>query len=304
MFKINRFDDWISDNTSGTYGSGASEKVWLINPITGNRGLFKFPKIKSDGNVTGEYCSEKIASELGNLIGMSCAKIDIGTYKGRIGSMSYNFLQEDEFLNEGVNYIQEKFPNYDRDRFFDTVENLKYNIQMLEQLNIDIVDILKMVIFDALIGNSDRHHSNWGYLITYYSKNKANHFFSPLYDNGSSLCSYVNDKDIKDILRDKNRYNALLDTKSKSCIGWENDRPIRHFELIKKIKENYYTETVKFVRNINEKLTENAVCNLLDNFSDEIISDERKKLLLKFIMDRKNKIIEIYAIDEEMIENE
>ena len=34
------------------------------------------------------------------------------------------------------------------------------------------------------------------------------------------------------------------------------------------------------------------------------ISDERKKLLLKFIMDRKNKIIEIYAIDEEMIENE
>ena len=47
MFKINRFDDWISDNTSGTYGSGASEKVWLINPITGNRGLFKFPKIKS-----------------------------------------------------------------------------------------------------------------------------------------------------------------------------------------------------------------------------------------------------------------
>ena len=88
MFKINRFDDWISDNTSGTYGSGASEKVWLINPITGNRGLFKFPKIKSDGNVTGEYCSEKIASELGNLIGMSCAKIDIGTYKGRIGSMS------------------------------------------------------------------------------------------------------------------------------------------------------------------------------------------------------------------------
>ena len=156
-----------------------------------------------------------------------------------------------------------------------------------------------MIIFDALIGNSDRHHSNWGYIIEENNKTYSNIRFSPLYDNGSQLCSYVNDSDIKDILRDKNRYNALIDTKSKSCIGWEEQRPIRHFELIKKLKENFFNETIDFVKEINEKLTDKAIKNILDNFEDNIFSEEKKKLLFKVINDRKLKILEIYGIDVE-----
>lgn len=230
---------------------------------------------------------------------MPCAEVDIGTYNGRAGSISYNFLQENEFLNEGVNFIQKRYPNYNRNKFEDNVENIKYSVQMLENLNINLGDILKMIIFDALIGNSDRHHSNWGYIIEENNKTYSNIRFSPLYDNGSSLCSYVNDSDIKDILRDKNRYNALIDTKSKSCIGWEEQRPIRHFELIKKLKENFFNETIDFVKEINEKLTNKSIKNILDNFEDNIISEEKKKLLFKVINDRKLKILEIYGIDVE-----
>ena len=42
---------------------------------------FKFPKIKHDGTITGEYWAEKLATEIGKLIGVECAKVDIGTYK-------------------------------------------------------------------------------------------------------------------------------------------------------------------------------------------------------------------------------
>ena len=59
MFEIKIFDNWIEDEKSGKYGSGASEKVWLINPNDGSKGLFKYPKIKSDGGITGEYYAEK-----------------------------------------------------------------------------------------------------------------------------------------------------------------------------------------------------------------------------------------------------
>lgn len=51
MFKVKNFDNWIEDTEYGKFGSGASEKIWLINPETNERGLFKFPKVKSDGQL-------------------------------------------------------------------------------------------------------------------------------------------------------------------------------------------------------------------------------------------------------------
>lgn len=81
MFEVKNFDNWIEDTEYGKFGSGASEKIWLINPETNERGLFKFPKVKSDGQITGEYWAEKLATEIGKIIDVECAKVDIGTYK-------------------------------------------------------------------------------------------------------------------------------------------------------------------------------------------------------------------------------
>ena len=41
MFEIKKFDNWIEDKGSRKFGSGASEKVWLINPKTDEKGIFK-----------------------------------------------------------------------------------------------------------------------------------------------------------------------------------------------------------------------------------------------------------------------
>lgn len=80
MFEVKNFDDWEEDKESGKYGSGASEKIWLINPKTNEKGLFKFPKIKSDGKITGEYWAEKLGAEIGKLIDVECARVDMGRY--------------------------------------------------------------------------------------------------------------------------------------------------------------------------------------------------------------------------------
>lgn len=80
MVKIKNFDSWKEDVKAGKFGSGASEKVWLINTQTNQKGLFKFPKVKSDGNITGEYWAELLASMIAKLLGIKCAEVDIGTY--------------------------------------------------------------------------------------------------------------------------------------------------------------------------------------------------------------------------------
>ena len=62
MFEVKNFDNWIEDIESGKFGSGASEKIWLVNPETKEKGLFKFPKVKDKrkGTITGEYWAEKL----------------------------------------------------------------------------------------------------------------------------------------------------------------------------------------------------------------------------------------------------
>ena len=171
--------------------------------------------------------------------------------------MSNSFLSNTTSLVEGVEFILGKYPYYDKDTLVDRYSGMPYSFQMIiESMKpiLGISTISKILLFDALIGNSDRHHSNWGITETKGSLSAEKGLFpvnvmtlSPLYDNGSSLCSYINESDVEKILKDKMRYESIINTKSKSAIGWNNIRPIRHFELIKNLRNEYYDETVNFV---------------------------------------------------------
>lgn len=46
MFDIKDFNKWNIDKNSNKFGSGASEKIWLISNDENMRGIFKYPKIK------------------------------------------------------------------------------------------------------------------------------------------------------------------------------------------------------------------------------------------------------------------
>ena len=189
--------------------------------------------------------------------------------------MSYSFLSNTTSLVEGVEFILGKYPYYDKDTLVDRYSDMPYSFQMIvESMKpiLGISTIAKILLFDALIGNSDRHHSNWGITETKGYLSVERRLFpvnsmrlSPLYDNGSSLCSYINESDIETILKDKIRYESIINTKSKSAIGWNNIRPIRHFELIKNLRDEYYEETVNLVINIKENITEQSIDTILSH---------------------------------------
>lgn len=293
MVDIVNFDKW--DIYKGNAeGSGRSEKDWLIykNMI----GLFKYPK----SEYTTEHISEKLASDIAALLDIPCAKIDIGMYSGRIGSMSYIINKANERLVEGVSVISsdEFFPGYDEYRLYDNVSKWYYSLNIVLPVikeNKLEKEFFEMLIFDALIGNTDRHHSNWAFLTTDSKKYR----FCPLYDNGSSLCCYINESDIDNYLgKDLNRFKALITTKSRSRIriNPESKKEPTHSEVLKFIysSKEYNKYCISIVKKISQRLTKTNVENILREYPDSILTIKRKKLISKFLLGKAELICNIF----------
>ena len=92
----------------------------------------------------------------------------------------------------------------------------------------------------------------------------------------------------------KMKFESLIYGKSKSMIRWNDKKRIRHFELIEYIKNDYYNETIDFVRLIKEKLTDGKIEELINLYPDEIITSKIKTILIIFLIERKNRILDIY----------
>ena len=214
MFNIVDFSCW-REYDGFAEGSGRSEKIWLISD-SGKIGLFKYPKIDpEDGKETTEHVSEHLAHQLGEILNIPTANVDLGCRNGRIGSMSYLVCRDDEALCEDISFISGKYPKFSSETMRDEACGVYYCIDHIFNSVPDVVPKeiwVEMMLFDYLIGNTDRHQSNWALLARVSpDRSRIRLRRCPLYDNGSSLCCYVNTSQLAAFSgKDTTRFNALV----------------------------------------------------------------------------------------------
>ena len=236
-----------------------------------------------------------MASKIACLMGIPCATVDIGVYNNKVGSMSYMMLDTNsEILTHGIEYIANKYPFYSSEQFKDIVTQKNYSIQIIleciEHLNLK-KDFLSIPIFDCLIGNSDRHHNNWG-TITNIATSRVK--IAPLYDNGSALGCYVRQQDVEGYFKDDLRFNALIYSKSRSRIGWKDIKKPRHFELLGYIYQEFYSDTIEIVASIKTNLGDEVIDNLIQEYDESIMKSNVKQLISRFLKTRRKSILDQY----------
>lgn len=294
MIMIKDFSSW-EEYEGASEGSGRSEKIWLVNTVNDEIGLFKFRK----SQYTTEHLSEKMAMELAELVDIECMKVDIGICNDRVGSLSYRINEKNENLIEGVQLINKYYPDYNPEILYDEIREEYYSLEMILKSLEDYdfqKDFLQIPIFDFIIGNTDRHQNNWAIL-----QKDERIRLCPLYDNGSSLCCYIREQNIDSYLgNDRVRFNSLINSKSTSRI--KIDKKLKkeptHLDVLKYLKSNHYEDIIDIIKNISYNINEKNIDIILSSYTG-LMSEKRMCLIKKFLMGKVNLIKEQFSIGKE-----
>lgn len=163
MVKLYNITEWSEQlwwNTGGT-----RDKKIYVNPIDGELYYFKQSYRKGLRDYKYEFWSEIIASEIGELLGFNILAYHIAIRGEVVGCISKSMInQASEELVEGGKYLHAFDSTFNPE---DTKLRSQYNFNLIVNALTSfkkekhIKELLEVLVFDALIGNSDRHQENW-----------------------------------------------------------------------------------------------------------------------------------------------
>lgn len=316
MYPLCDLTNWQRENI--LFVPGSKEKKWYRTPEDQRLALFKIPisLTAPTGNdsveLSGEMWSEKIASEIGIALGFNVHHVDIGYIhasseaikdfgikKERLqgdkifGAVCYSFLNEGkEILIEGADLIMEYDFTYVREKLMGTLEVYSYQLLLRIFDSYDARDkLFEMIVFDTLIGNTDRHQDNFGIIRDEIQRIDT---FSPLYDNSSSLGRELTERTIDIMFKDSQRFNAYVHgRKSATHIRWGSlgsfEKKINLFDFLRKVCE--LTPEIKVVIERVRALTDDTIDYIVYNCPLEVMPNNKKAFVCKLIKYRRDYLL-------------
>ena len=269
------------------YKGSEKKKTLLYN---NKKYLVKFPDPVREKNKNISYInnafSEYVGSNIFRMSGFETQNTILGKYiyngKEKIVCACEDFTDEKQALYEFENLALSTNP----DKKIET--EIKDIMSVLEECNklINYIEVKSkfwdMFLIDSIIGNTDRHNGNWGFLL---NKETGEVKFSPIYDCGSCLNPLLED-DVIEKLNETEIKNLAINC--YSCLK-ENGKKINYMTYIKQMANEECNNAI--IRNFK-----NIEIEKLNEFIDDIdsISDVRKNFYKKIINLRYETIKEVY----------
>lgn len=259
-----------------------------------------------------ESVIEYLLNRIGIEIGLHMNNVILCRINGQIRFLSKYFLNlEQEKLIHGAEICGE----YLQDEVFaEQIANDKISARQLftiqfiiEAINSVfencceeiIKELVKMVVFDAIVGNNDRHFYNWG-VIKSVRNDGSKPSFSPVYDTARGLLWNWNDdrvvKQLK-ILESGGKQVSRYIANACPRISVEGKPDINHFELVSFIWSNYPQHR----GTIQDLITFENEKNVLDLYNKEFkqyFIDERNQLVSYILRERFNILRKITATND------
>ena len=154
-------------------------------------------------------------------------------------------------------------------------------------------DFNLMLLFDALVGNSNRHLHSWG--VVKDAKDVMAPYIAPIFDTVQALFWNFHEDDIRDMKRDLDRgFTHHIDQYLQDCpakLSWEGYEDVNHFKLI----ELLITEQAESIRMLyQEKLAQININRCLMTLSKEFRDyvPGNRLALIEYSLQRRFEIIE------------
>lgn len=224
---------------------GSEKKKTLI--YNNKKYLVKFPDPIREKNKNISYInnafSEYVGSNLFKLAGFNVQNTILGIYefkgKEKIVCACEDFTDQEHVLYEFENLALSTNP----DKKIET--ELKDIMEVLEENKMINTEETKqkfwdMFILDSLIGNTDRHNGNWGFL---QNKITGEIKFAPIYDCGSCLNPMLEDKELSKLSEVELKNIA---TNVYSCLK-EEGKKINYMNFLKQMQNEECNQAIKRV---------------------------------------------------------
>jgi hypothetical protein len=168
---------------------GSKEKFWFEREGKEVSWLFKYPQVN-----TGQHWAEKIAAEVARVLDIQHARVELAEIEGTRGSATESFARGGRSLVHGNQILAGKVLGYAPEKRHKQSDHTLENIFLaLENSVTRPIYALKLkrqfaeyLVLDAIIGNTDRHHENWG-ILRRKIENKWFSRLAPTFDHASSL---------------------------------------------------------------------------------------------------------------------
>lgn len=287
--------DWEPDSEFGVFPQGARAKDAVFAPthppepviVPDKRYLFK----RSKRSYPDQFWAEIVAYRVGCLmdVGVTPTFTAWNSRTKQCAALIEWFYDDsmESFVMAG-DFLQQLHKDYDRK--LGTQHNLLDNMRLLRMLTIPKVLAephwrqwwIDALLFDALIGNTDRHQDNWGFIFI-RSQQQISCRLAPLFDNGTSLGHE----------RFTNRVSRWTDvdyqryiSKGKHHVKWSLKDPVQgHIALLQRALEQWpdTREAAHAKLNFSSDDLSDAVVDLPKLNAVTPLSNERLKFMLRLM---------------------